>query len=413
MNKRNLNFIEILLPAVLVLLINSQDLKAGEIFKIIEDELSQLIQLTQSSVVSISSTIPYSYEVASEPSAIRFWGEKSQKRRTVNIKNIASGLIFNEAGYVVTRSSVMQYAEKITVTLYDETTLHAEFIGVDYETGLTVLKIKKSDLIPAELGTGEEIKVGKWIAIIGNSIGVSPSISLGLINGIRHEQDSLIQLSAFINPGNSGCPVFTMSGKVIGIVAARLNVGDANYSPFFESQPLEGGIAYPIDLIKIIANRIILAGGRKKAWFGITTQDLNSSNGPVVITDVTKGSPAYEAGLQHGDILLRINEINIKRSLDLMRLGQTSEPGNEYKVTIERDDKLMEMSIILGEWPQDSDLPKQRVPIQLVDNPSIFDHESFESLNPAYQYLQEINNLQIRVQALETELKNLKKQLKK
>ncbi|MBN1349894.1 trypsin-like peptidase domain-containing protein, partial [candidate division KSB1 bacterium] len=197
--------------------------------------MNRLVESAKPSVVSISSKVNYSYTVASDHSAIPFF-DKKEVTRTFSFRNVSTGIIFNKEGYIVTKSNVVQDAEQIEVNTHDNQRYLAAFIGFNLETGLAVIKIDATDLIPVPLGNSDTIKEGDWITLIGNSMGVLPSVSLGLINGIRKEDD-LIQLSAFINPGNSGSPVFNTKGEVIGIVAARLNSENMSTGALFSTQP--------------------------------------------------------------------------------------------------------------------------------------------------------------------------------
>lgn len=385
-------------------------LNAGELFDKLEQELARLIDQARPSVVTIASTIAYVYPASQETSVLPLWGKKSEKQ-TIKFRNISSGIIFDPAGYIVTRSNVMQDAEEIMVTLSGNRELKATFIGFDEITGLTVIKINAPDLTPVRLGKKTDIHVGKWVAIIGNSMGVAPSISLGLINGIRPE-NNLIQLSAVINPGNSGSPIFNLDGQVIGLVVARVNSGDVAFGANAGIQLYEGGIAYPIDLIQSVSRRLIANQDKKKPWFGIKTQDAVAQPGTVIITSIMEESPAQKAGLKPNDVILAVNGQPMTSSIDLKNAMEQAEPGREFKLHVKRDEKYFECSVVLGEWPQKTS--PGAPPAAVISNLRQINVDEFTPDLNIYQLnAKDIELLRLRIESLENEIKQIKSQIHK
>jgi len=377
---------------------------ANSILHQIEKETARLIELTKPSVVSISSKITYSYIISTESSSLPVFAKKGLKH-SLSFRNVGSGIIFDRDGHIITKSDVVQDAKNIEVTLYNEKRYIATFVGFDVETGLAVIKIDEQGLIPARLGNSDEVKEGALITIIGNSFGVLPSVSLGIVNGIR-PKDDLIQLSAFINPGNSGSPIINTNAEVIGIVAARVNMGNQIQGAFLSSPPLAGGIAYPINKIKKIAQDIIQNKDKKKGWLGVTAEDDRlAASGKVHITGVIENSPAEKAGLKPKDVLLKMNNTKLKNAVELMKFIENSEPGSIIQLTILRDDKIIPKEVTIGERP------KKRgcfSPLITVPQPEIQPQSvSFLGVNE----LETLNALRERVQYLELELTKLREQL--
>jgi len=398
---------------VLFLSLFVNPLNAGEILNQLEKELSHLIEIAKPSVVSITSTVSYVYYLPSESSSIPFWGQKSKKKQTIKIRNVGSGLIIDKDGHIITKSNVVQDAEKIEVILFNNEIYLAEFINYDVETGLAVIKITTDDLVPAQLGTTDDIRIGKWIAIMGNSIGVSSSISLGLINGIR-EENNLIQLSAFINPGNSGSPIFNIEGKVIGIVAARLNAGNLSIGTTDGIQSFEGGIAYPVNLISETSQKLIENRGKKKAYLGIITQDVDGENGLVLIKSVIENSPAQKAGLQENDFLVKVNGKKINNSKELMEIGEKLEPGSKFNLTVKREQEYLDYEITLSERPPHSPplLTTTSSDFQPVSSIPLINYETAQSKSN-WQNVKDIESLNTRIKMLEDEVRTLKLRLQK
>lgn len=389
----------------------STKLFAGEVLARIEQELSSLIETVKPSVVSITSTISHTYHLPAETTTIPFWGSKSEQTQSVKIKSISSGLIIDKNGYIITKSHVVPEAEKIEVLLFNEEKFDAVFIGFDFDTGIAVIKIEEQNLMPAKFGSPVDISVGKWVAIMGNSVGVTSSISLGMINGIR--DNNLIQLSAFINPGNSGSPIFNIDGEVIGIVAARLNTNDISFGSSCGSQSISGGIAYPIDMIHSITQKLIFNHPQKQAWFGITTQDVDSLNGFVKICAINHESPAQKAGLKLNDLLLKVNDILIHNSYDLIRIWEQTKPGSTLDLTVRRENEDLKFSVTLIERPQN--LTPRISSKQYTE--SIFSSSSISFQTPEYipkwQYTKDIETLNSRVKLLENEIEQLKSKFSK
>lgn len=390
---------------VLLLVLETRTNAATSILQQIEKEVNQLVELAKPSVVTISSKVSYSYTVSSESFSIPFF-EKKGVKRSLSFRNVGSGIIFDTEGHIITKSNVVQYADIIEVTMFNCKRYTASLIGYDPETGLAVIKIDEQKLIPVKFGNSSEVKEGDWITVIGNSLGVLPSVSLGLINGIRTE-DELIQLSAFINPGNSGSPIYNTKGEVIGIVAATLNAENQMLRTLFSSQPTVGGIAYPSNRIKKIVQEIIRNKDNKRGWLGVTADDDRlTPSGRVCITSVVANSPAAKAGLKPSDLILEINNIKLKNAIELIKLIENSKPDSIIQLKIIRDHKLIPAEVTIGERPE-----KQSYfsPIYALPLNEIYPQQpkSFTTNETAIR-----NTLQQRVEYLETELNRLKVLLK-
>lgn len=391
----------ILLIALMMMIKNTY---SGDILDQLEVELSNLIEVAKPSVVTIASTIAYSYIENSKISQIPFLDDETN-RQTSKFRNIGSGLILDQEGHIITRSNAIQQAEDIEVILSNQKHAKANFIGIDYETGLAVIQINEKNLVPARLGTEAGIKVGKWIAVMGNSMGVSPSISLGLINGIRQE-NGLIQLSAFINPGNSGSPIFNIKGEVIGIVAARMNSGDVQFGASSDIQLYEGGIAYPITLIKKIVKRLIDEKNKKKPWVGISTIDIYGEKTGVLITSIILGSPAYKAGLKADDLVTQVNGKPILSPMDFIRMMEQAQPGSSFEIIVERAQKRQSFNIVLEEKPA------QIASLTSIVSSKYMSSSSVTATVPGSYQPKESELILSRLKKLENEIIELRNQLK-
>lgn len=404
--KRSLNGIFILLLSFF-----NSSLYSGELLTRMERELSDLIDIAKPSVVSITSTVAYKVNSTEESSLFPFFGKKTTESQTFKFRNVSSGLVLDQKGHIVTKSSVVKDAEIIEVTLYNHETHPAHFIGFDDKTGLAVIKIDNVNLTPAKLGNNRDIRIGRWVAILGNSVGVTTSVSLGIINGIR-EENNLIQLSALINPGNSGSPIFNTDGEVLGVVAARINSGSLTFGSTSAFQSFEGGVAYPVEIIQKVSDNLIHNKGRKRPWLGISTQDVPGEEIAVVITRVIENSPAQKAGFLPNDVVLAVSDKKVRTSLDLLHYLKNTTPDSNLVFSIKRGDQILNLEIVPENWP--ANYPSVAInpnfdyylnsisfqDNQFVQNEAIFGEELLEELR-------------MKIIKLEEEIARLKNQVQK
>src|SRR3990172_3579457 len=223
-----LSFTFIILPG--------QSLIAGETLKKFEQELQSLIESNKTSIVTVTSHFSHEISVEKQNGFLSFFKTDIQKKEWSFI-NVGTGLIFDKDGHVITKSSIVIGSEINNVTFADGVVLTAKLIGHDPETGFAVIKLEPNEinLIPVKLGKCEGIMPGSWNFILGNSLGVYPSVVFGSVNAIR--SDGMIQLSANLNPGNNGSPIINLKGEIIGLVAGQLQTSSETLVNFAELNP--------------------------------------------------------------------------------------------------------------------------------------------------------------------------------
>ena len=281
-----------------------------------------------------------------------------------NIKGIGSGVIFNQDGYILTNSHVVEDATEIKVILTDNRQFDGKIVGIDSVHDIAVLKVNGNDLPFAKLGKSAELIIGEWAIAVGNPYGFlikdsKPSVSVGVISAVNrdfaeNEQGKIyrrmIQTDAAINQGNSGGPLVNIYGEVIGI----------NTFIFSESGGNIGiGFSIPIDRVKKIAEELIQYGKVREIWFGFKVQDINpmlashlglESLDGVIVNYVQKNSPSQKAGLQKMDIITEINGNYIRNTEDAEMAVSDISVGDEMKLIIVRDTKKMSLVISAVEY---------------------------------------------------------------
>lgn len=280
------------------------------------------------------------------------------------VQSIGSGVLFTPDGYIITNSHVVEGATQIKVVMNNNEEYDANLIGLDSVHDIAIIKINCRNLPHARLGISSDLMIGEWSIAVGNPYGFlmkdsKPSVSVGVISALNrnfnNKNDSkvykgMIQTDAAINPGNSGGPLVNIYGEVIGI----------NAFIFTETGGSIGiGFAIPVDRVKKIAEELIKFGRIREAYFGFKIQEitpliasylnLKSLDG-VIVSTVELSGPAHVAGLKRGDIITKINDIVIKNSADAEIGVSDIAPGDTAYLSVIRDGKTMEFSIIAGEY---------------------------------------------------------------
>ena len=291
----------------------------------------------------------------------RFFGipEEGLQRES---RALGSGVIINDKGYILTNNHVVENGEKIKVKLEDKREYNAEIIGTDPRTDIAVIKIDAKNLPYAILGSSEKLRVGEWVAAIGSPLreDLAHTMTAGIVSAKGRNLDlgntigSYIQTDAAINPGNSGGALVNIKGELIGINTAIATDGGRGNIGI--------GFAIPIDLAKKIMQDLIEDGKVKRAWVGVSLQEINDATakaneledvGGALVNGVVKGSPAEKAGLDFGDIIVKVDNEDVKDVGHLQYMIASKEIGDKVKLTVIRDGKEKVFKIELGEMPDD------------------------------------------------------------
>ena len=270
-----------------------------------------------------------------------------------------TGVVLSEKGYLVTNYHVIEGAQSLTVKLTDERELTAKVVGSDPVSDLAVLYVAAGDLVPAQFGDSDNLRVGDTVVAIGDPLGVElrGTMTDGIISAISRDVQvdgrsmNLIQTNAALNSGNSGGPLINSFGQVIGINTMKIGT-------FTDSSGVEGlGFAIPSATVQEVVNQLITQGyvsGRP--WLGIQGESFSSyyrrfyqlPQG-VYITEVEAGSPAQTAGLMRGDIITRADDSPVSDMETLNSLLYTHSAGDTMLLTVYRGGHQGNVEITLTE----------------------------------------------------------------
>jgi serine protease Do len=287
-------------------------------------------------------------------------------RRSPDSPGSGSGVIIDKKGYVVTNNHVVGDAEEVEVRLSDKRRFTGKVIGRDPDTDVAVVKIETDAELPVvALGDSGSVRVGQWVIAVGNPFGLDRTVTVGVVSAIGRENvqlsryEDFIQTDASINPGNSGGPLFNIKGEAIGINTAIINFAQGI------------GFAIPSNMVKQVVEQLILKGKVVRGWLGVgiqpVTEDLAGKFGVkegegVLVNEVFEGDPAHKAGLQPGDIIVKVNGKTVDTPQTLSRVIAGHGPGKKIQVEVVRDGKVKNFTIELVERKEEAvtaSIPRQ------------------------------------------------------
>ncbi len=289
-----------------------------------------------------------------------FFNMPRDQKQTVHA--LGSGVIISKDGYILTNNHVVEHADKLTVTLENKKKYTAKVIGTDPQSDVAVIKIDADDLPAASLANSDSVRIGQWVIAVGNPFGLMHTVTAGIISakgrssvGITDYED-FIQTDASINPGNSGGALADLDGNVVGINTAIESNTGSNAGV---------GFAIPINMAKSIMEELVKNGKVSRGYLGIYLQDINDnlakalklkSTEGALVADVQSGTPAEKAGVKRGDIITAINGTPVDNSTTLRNQVAETEPGTDVKLTVLRKGEEKDLTVKLGERPENLSL---------------------------------------------------------
>jgi serine protease Do len=274
---------------------------------------------------------------------------------------VATGVVIDKDGTIVTTALVSPRDEKITVITTDGKRIPAEFKGMDTQTQVALIQAKDKGLVPIAMGRSADVKPGAWIAVVGLSPEDTPAVTQGIVSSVGPDR---LRLNVWVVPGASGSPVVNGEGKMVGLLRGayiddqpivfqfqeRQVVGSGTVISRGETSSAGMALAVPVDIVSSVAGDIKKSGKVLRGWLGVTTSD---DTGRVEIVQVESKSPAELAKLKEGDILLKIDGKEIVSSPALSSAVRARKPGTDVTFQLEREGKPMEIKVKLGEYTED------------------------------------------------------------
>jgi len=271
-------------------------------------------------------------------------------------KGSGSGVIISRDGYIATNNHVVEFADKVSVTLFDNRTFEAEIIGLDKQTDLAVLKIDANRLPVLQKADSDRAKIGEWVLAVGNPFELNSTVTAGIISAKGRDIniiegntaiESFIQTDAAVNPGNSGGALVDAKGRLLGI-----NTAIATQTGSFSGY----SFAIPVNMMTKIVDDIIEHGSYQRGFLGINIEDLDNEYADELGLDITQGvvvknvidrGAAQYAGLLPKDVITSVDDQKIKSAPELQELIGRKRVGEVVNLTINRSGKIKQIPVKL------------------------------------------------------------------
>lgn len=319
--------------------------------------LAPLVERTSPAVVNIrvSQTVQSGAQYGDEMFR-RFFGIPDDQRGSREIASAGSGVIVDaENGYILTNHHVVEGADRIQISLYNEDTLDAEVVGSDAATDIAVLKVESNNLIDIPFGDSDGVRVGDFVIAIGNPFGLGHTVTSGIVSALsrtgisRSGYEDFIQTDASINPGNSGGALVNMKGELVGINSAIISRSGGNVGI---------GFAVPSLIARSIMRQLVDFGEVRRGLLGVTIQTIDEDGAKALGAEVTRGaliseispsSAAESAGLKVDDIIVRVDDRKISNSRELANAIGLKGSGEIVEIEYVRDGRTRTVKATLGQ----------------------------------------------------------------
>lgn len=329
--------------------------------ELVEEHSEAVVNISTISHVESRSPFQFQGDMEQLPDIFKhFFGQPQVPRRDgpsepkKQAQSMGSGFIVSKDGTILTNNHVVEGADEIYVRFSDRRELKATLIGADKRSDLAVLKVDADDLPVVKLGKSKSLKVGEWVFAIGSPFGFDYTVTAGIVSAKGRSLPNenyvpFIQTDVAINPGNSGGPLFNMDGEVIGI----------NSQIYTRSGGFMGvSFAIPIDVAMEVVGQLKNQGYVSRGWLGVLIQEVNKDLAEsfgldkpygALVAQVVEGSPAEDAGIQTGDIIIEFEGEEINLSSELPQLVGRTKVGETVKLKVVRNKETKTIKLKIGE----------------------------------------------------------------
>ncbi len=382
--------------AVLPLGVNAQQRSS---LASLQNDIRKLVIRFEPSIVSVSAT--HTIRVVNEEKK----SGASQNAQSFTINNIATGVVF-DSFHVVTQTNAVSGSRDVSISLPNGKDEKASVIGSNHTYGLSVLKLQDAHFKPIDLTPATDLGPGSLVVIIGNSLGVSPAVSFGVVNCLR--SDGLVQIAVNLAAGSAGGAVFDANGEWVGILATGLPGNMLNVVEATSFQTNETFLVYPASEVKSTIAQIIERGPVPHGYLGVLGKDWPGKLQGTHVTAITPQSPADKAGLQIGDIILSMDSIRLVNTMQLAQLIKKHKPNDTVMLKVLRGKEKKNIDVTLGALPDNQH-----------SKPTLYQYRNclpyFQSSVSASQKDMNINRdfLLKRIKYLQSELEMLKNMVDK
>ena len=278
------------------------------------------------------------------------------------MRKVATGVVIDRAGHIVTTALITPRDETIFITTSDGERIEAEFLGMDAETHLAVVRAKEKDLVPVTMAESEELSPGAWIGVVSISPENKPQVTQGIVSSVADER---VRLNVWVGRGMSGSPVVNNKGQMVGLLRGvyvdeqpiafsfqeREVVGTGYVFSTAEAPASGMAVATPVDIVEFVATEIKEKGKVARGWLGVTIRE-NEEN-QVEIVEVDKDSPAEIADIEEGDIVVEFDGEEVIDKELLAKMIRMRKPGETVTIKIERNGESKDVKVKLGELTEE------------------------------------------------------------
>lgn len=297
----------------------------------------------------------------SDPLFRRFFGDEFFRRYNVPReriqRNLGSGVIVSEDGFIITNNHLVEKAEEVQATLLDGREYDAKIVGTDPRSDVALLKIDEAGLSTIPFGNSTDLRLGQPVLAIGYPFGIGQTVTMGIVSALGRanlrlvDYENFIQTDAAINPGNSGGALINVRGELVGINTAILS-RTGGYQGI--------GFAIPVNLAASVMESIIEHGRVIRGWLGVGIQDMTPQMAEafeleepagVLISDVTKDSPADKGGFEQGDVVVTYGGSKVDNMNEFRLMVSETRPGERIEIEVLRNGGSRKLKVEIGEYP--------------------------------------------------------------